>query len=294
MSASNETEPTEEIGRRRWYRAVLALGRRATVALLVVAGCRGPGRGDPEGAGALLEHMIAGRIGRAGLAYDIVYRLYVPPDYDASRRYPLLVYLHGSGALGDDNRRQIGPELAGLHRRLQANEPVFVLAPQCPAVDKWVTGARTAPFLNFSQNERPEADALKLVALLLDELEQKYALDRDRIYVTGHSSGAAGTWDIVSRRGLDRFAAAVPVTGVGDPSRAPAIAKLPIWVFHGAKDEISPVKNARDMVAALRAQGSAVRYTEYADVGHDTLNRAYAERELVPWLLAQRRERAPR
>jgi predicted peptidase len=156
-------------------------------------------------------------------------------------------------------------------------------------LDKWVTGARTAPHLNFSQKDRPESDAIKLVLLLLDELVQKYALDPDRMYVTGHSSGASGTWDIVSRRALDRFAAAVPVTGTNDPARASMIAKLPIWVFHGARDEISPVQNAREMVAALRANGGAPRYTEYADIGHDTLNRAYAEPELVPWLLQQRR-----
>ena len=120
-----------------------------------------------------------------------------------------------------------------------------MLAPQCPEVDKWVTGARTAPHLNFSQKDRAESDSIKLVLHLLDELEQKYSLDADRIYVTGHSSGAAGTWDIVSRRALDRLAAAIPVTGTNDPSRAFAIAKLPLWVFHGAKDEISPVQNAR-------------------------------------------------
>jgi predicted peptidase len=148
--------------------------------------------------------------------------------------------------------------------------------------------------VNFSQAVRPESDAIKLVLFLLDELEGKYSLDANRFYVTGHSSGAAGTWDIVSRRATDRFAAAVPVTGTNDPSRAAAIAKLPIWAFHGAKDEVSPVSNSREMVAALRALGSPVRYTEYSDIGHDTLARAYREPDLVPWLLAQRRAAAAR
>jgi predicted peptidase len=270
-------------------RRILALARRGVVALAVVMGCRLSGRGESQDARALADQMIGGRIGRPGLAYDIVWRLYVPPSYDASRKYPLLLFLHGSGALGDDNRRQIAPELARLHARIQAEEPVFLLAPQCPEGHKWVTGAQTAPHLNFSQKDRPESDALKLALFLLDEIEQKYSIDRDRIYVTGHSSGAAGTWDIVSRRAHDRFAAAVPVTGLGDPSRAPAIQKLPIWVFHGAKDPISPPDNAREMVAALRRLGSSIRYTEYSELGHDTLSRAYAEPELIAWLLAQRR-----
>ena len=267
----------------------MAIGRRATVALALLAGCRLGGRGESQAARELTDQMIAGRIGRPGLAVDIVYRLYVPPGYDASRKYPLLLFLHGSGALGDDNRRQVAPELAQLNARVQAQEPAFLLAPQCPSGHKWVTGARSAPYLNFSQAERPESDPLKLVLVLLDELEQKYSLDRDRIYVTGHSSGAAGTWDIVSRRATERFAAAMPVTGVGDPARASVMAKLPIWAFHGARDEISPPQNSRQLVAALRSVGSPVRYTEYADVGHDTLGRAYSEPELVPWLLGQRR-----
>jgi predicted peptidase len=270
---------------------LVALARRATFAIAVLAGCRLAGRGDSQEVRALTDQMIAGSIGKSGLAYDIVYRLYVPPSYEASRKYPLLLFLHGSGALGNDNRRQILPELAQLNSRIQAQEPVFLLAPQCPAEDKWVTGAHEAPHLNFSQETRPESDALKLVLFLLDELERKYSIDPDRIYVTGHSSGAAGTWDIISRRAHERFAAAIPVTGPGDPSRASTIATLPIWAFHGARDQISPAENSRQLVAALRALGSSVRYTEYTDIGHDTLGRAYREPELVPWLLAQRRAR---
>lgn len=293
MSATRESEHTDDRRRRSPLRRLWALGRRAAIALLVVSGCKGADRGDAA-ARALIDQMLPGRVSRGGLAYEIVYRLYVPPGYDASRRYPLLLFLHGSGALGSDNRRQVGLELAHLHARVQAKEPVFVLAPQCPVVDKWVTKSLQAPYLNFKQVDRPESDAIKLVVFLLDELAQKYPLDPQRFYVTGHSSGAAGTWDLVSRRAVDRFAAAVPVTGVGDPARSIAIAKLPLWVFHGARDAISPVKNARELVAALRAQGSAVRYTEYADLDHDTLAKAYAEPELVPWLLAQRRERGAR
>ena len=282
-------EVEDESRRRSSLGRLLAVGRRVALALVVVAGCRFGGRGESQEVRALIDQMIAGRIGRPGLAYDIVYRLFVPPRYDKTKKYPLLLFLHGSGALGDDNRRHVSSELADLHARIQAKEPVFVLAPQCPTADKWVTGSKSAPHLNFSQTARAESDAIKLVLFLLDALEQKYSIDRDRIYVTGHSSGAAGTWDIVSRRALDRFAAAIPVTGTNDPTRAEVIAKLPIWAFHGAKDDVSPVTNSREMVAALRALGSPVRYTEYADLGHDTLARAYREPELVSWLLAQRR-----
>ena len=284
MDSETTRNGSKRIGR------FVGLARKAVVALAVVVGCRLGGRSESQDTRVLTEQMIAGRIGRPGLAYEIVWRLLVPPAYDSSRKYPLVLFLHGSGALGNDNRRQIGPELVRLNARLQAREPVFLLAPQCPEGHKWVTGAQSAgPHRNFSQNERPESDALKLALHLLDDVEQKYSIDPNRIYVTGHSSGAAGTWDIVSRRATDRFAAAVPVTGLGDPSRASAIAKLPLWVFHGARDDVSPPRNARELVAALKAVGSPIRYTEYADMGHDTLARAYGEPELIDWLLSQRR-----
>ena len=282
------THPTGRSPLRRF----LTLARRGAVALAVVVGCRLAGRGESQEVRSLADQMIPGRIGRPGLAYDIVWRLYVPPSYDASRSYPLLLFLHGSGALGNDNRRQVAPELARLNARLQANEPAFVLAPQCPEGHKWVTGAHKAPHLNFSQIDRPESDALKLALFLLDEIEAKYSIDRDRIYVTGHSSGAAGTWDIVSRRALDRFAAAVPVTGLGDPSRAATIAKLPIWVFHGAKDDVVPPDDDRRLYAALQSAGADVRYTEFPDANHNSWDAAYATPELWPWLFAQRRNAA--
>jgi predicted peptidase len=263
---------------------VLGRLRRTTAALLVLAGCK-----SDAGREQLADQMIAGRIGDPAAAYELVYRLRVPPALDPARKYPLVVFLHGSGALGSDNRRQVGAELTHLDSRLQAREPVFVLAPQCPAVDKWITKAQTGPHRNYSQSDRPESDAIKLVLKLLDQLERSYPIDPDRIYVTGHSSGAAGTWDIVTRHAGYRFAAAVPVTGTNDPTRASTIATLPVWAFHGAKDETSPVENSREMVAALRTLGAPVRYTEYADLGHHTLDRAYREPELVSWLLAQRR-----
>ena len=93
-------------------------------------------------------------------------------------------------------------------------------------------------------------------------------LDPDRVYLTGQSLGGHGTWDIISKR-PDLFAAAVPLCGNGNPSRVAAARRLPIWAFHGAQNPLVPVTGSRDLVAALRAVGSPVKYTEYPDVGHD-------------------------
>jgi predicted peptidase len=270
----------------------LELRRVALLAALAVWGCRDEPR-VPAAAQELASRMLAGKFSRAGLVYDLPYRLFVPAGYSESRRYPLIVYLHPSGSNGTDNVRQLGPPIATLIGPVQAVEPAFVLVPQAPEGDKWVNGSAGPPFLNYRQTERPQSPATQLVLLGIDELEGKYAIDADRIYLTGASAGGAGTWDLITRNGVGRFAAAVPVTGANDPSRAAVIAHLPIWAFHGAADVVSPVDNTREMVANLRALGSPVKYTEYPGVGHDSSDRAYAEPELFSWLFAQRRVRPP-
>jgi predicted peptidase len=124
-------------------------------------------------------------------------------------------------------------------------------------------------------------------------LPGRHPVDPDRVYLTGISMGGSGTWDFVTRHpGV--FAAAVPVTGVGDPARAPVVAKLPIWAFHGTLDAISPVENARTMKRALEAAGSThFRLSELEGVGHDSWRRAYGQLETFRWLLAQRRGDSP-
>jgi predicted peptidase len=223
------------------------------------------------------------------MAYDLPWRLFVPADYSASRRYPLIVFLHASGSNGTDNVRQLAPAVGLLIERAQSVEPAFVLVPQVPVSDKWVSLSVGPPFLNYRQEQRPQSAAARLVLSGIDELEARYAIDPDRVYLTGVSAGGAGTWDLITRNGVGRFAAAVPITGANDPTRAAIIARLPIWTFHGADDDISPVSNTREMVANLRALGSPVKYTEYPGVGHNSGRLAYEEPELFPWLFAQRR-----
>ena len=236
----------------------------------------------------MAARMVAGTSSQPGAAYDVPYRLFVPAGYSEARRYPLIVFLHASGSNGTDNLSQLAPTVGVLIDRAQSVEPAFVFVPQAPATDKWVSGSVGPPFLNYSQDERPQSLATRLVLAGVRQLEEKYSIDADRIYLTGVSAGGAGTWDLISRNGVGRFAAAVPITGANDPSRAPIIARLPIWTFHGADDDVSPANNTREMVARLRALGSPVRYTEYPGVGHNSWDKAYAEPELVPWLLEKK------
>ena len=255
---------------------------------LILSGCRGE-RPLPPGARELAARMVAGKFSASDGALDVPYQLFVPAPPSAAKRYPLLVILHGAGTHGTDNLRQLSPPVGALIDRAQSLEPTFVLVPQDPKGDKWVTGSGDAPYRNYRQAERPQSAASRLVLAGIDELTTRYAIDADRIYLTGGSAGGTGTWDFITRGGIGRFAAAIPVTGANDPSRAAVIAQLPIWAFHGAQDSVAPVENTREMVARLRALGSPVRYSEYPDLGHESWNRAYAEPELFPWLFAQRR-----
>ena len=131
---------------------------------------------------------------------------------------------------------------------------------------------------------------MALLIELLAEAERMFPIDPDRIYVTGLSMGGFGTWDLIARF-PDRFAAAVPVCGGGDPGTAPLIRDLPVWAFHGALDRVVPPSNSRVMVRALQEAGARPGYSEYPDVGHNSWTKAYEDPYLLPWLFEQHRQK---
>ena len=100
--------------------------------------------------------------------------------------------------------------------------------------------------------------------------------------------GGYGTWDIIQRF-PNKFAAAIPVCGGGDLAGAPVFKDIPIWVFHGDKDGAVPVSRSRDMITALKACNSKVKYTEYPDVGHNSWTQTYSNPNVLKWLFNQRR-----
>jgi predicted peptidase len=199
------------------------------------------------------------------------YRLFIPAGYDAARKYPLVIWLHGAGSVGNDNFKQIsGASLRGTHTwtapEVQAKYASFVLAPQSRL------GGWSADF--------------QLVLELLDSLEKEFSIDSSRIYLAGQSMGGFGTWYFITTR-PDLFAAAIPLCGGGDPSRANAIKSIPIWAFHGEADPTVPVNESRKMIAAIQQSGGTPRYTEYKGVGHEVWFKAFQEKGLVDWLFAQ-------
>jgi len=233
------------------------------------------------------QNVVDGFVARLHKAENgmvMPYRLFIPERRSPTRPLPLIVYLCGGGGAGEDNLSQIrGGNTAGSHLwtapNIQSQHPAFVVAPQLPSDSAW--GA-------------PDSDELalyaRLVVDLLANLSEEFTIDADRIYLVGQSRGGYGAWDLVSKR-PELFAAAVPLSGGGNPSRVAAASQVAIWAFHGANDYTIPVTASRQLVAALRSVGGSIRYTEYPDAGHDIWRLAFAERELPEWLFAQTRSR---
>jgi len=201
------------------------------------------------------------------------YLLYLPPGYgqDEQKQWPLLLFLHGAGERGNDLdlvKRHGPPRLIAEGKEF----PFIVVSPQCPQNSWW----------NLHVED---------LALLLDELESQYRVDRNRIYLTGLSMGGYGSWHLAVES-PGRFAAVVPICGAGlpffgFPARVQALRDVPIWVFHGAKDEVVPLRESEILVEELRKVGGNVRFTVYPDAGHDSWTETYANPELYEWLLEQ-------
>jgi len=211
----------------------------------------------------------------------LLYRIYKP--LEAKEKLPLVLFFHGAGERGEDNEAQLK---IGVRYFLenQSKFPCFIVAPQCPSKLQWVNTPWTAP--RHTMPAQP-AEPLRLAVELLAALQKEYPIDSKRLYVTGLSMGGFGTFDVVQRH-PKMFAAAAPLCGGADEAMAAAIAKVPLWVFHGGNDDVVQTARSRNIVEAIKKAGGTPKYTEYPGVGHFCWDQAYQEKELFPWLFAQK------
>ncbi len=200
----------------------------------------------------------------SGKELHVRYLVYLPQDYPAQKEWPLVVFLHGAGERGNDLalvKKHGPPKLIEEGKQF----PFILVSPQCPEGAVW--------------------DA-KAVIRLIDYIEKHYNVDDNRVYVTGLSMGAFATWEVATMI-PHRLAAIVPICGGCHENRISNLGDLPVWAFHGLKDDIVPVGSSRSVVDALKQCGGNVKFTIYPEAGHDSWTATYDNPEVFKWMLQQ-------
>jgi len=244
--------------------------KAACLALMVVVGsCGMAGRcmaaGESGATGKQSEQTMQKQITKS---VSLKYLLYLPKGYGENKdqKWPLMLFLHGAGERGNDVNKV---KVHGPAKLVEQGKefPFIIVSPQCPA-DSWWT------------------DQLDALVALLDDVQAKYAVDTNRVYLTGLSMGGFGSWALGCRY-PNRFAAIVPICGGGEWFLAERLKNVPVWAFHGAKDNVVPLRESQEMVDALKRAGGNVQLTVYPEANHDSWTETYNNPKLYEWLLSQ-------
>ena len=233
--------------------------------LMVCVGCGATMSDKSEKAGEQSKHMFNKKITKVA---DCNYLLYLPADYGkGDKKWPLILFLHGAGERGsklEDLKKQGLPKMIAQGK----NFDFIIVSPQCP-MDLWW----------------PEQTDILIT--LLDEIEAKYRVDTDRVYLTGLSMGGFGTW-MLAEKYPNRFAAIAPICGGSEQYAAYKLRRVPVWAFHGAKDNTVPLARSQDMVNAVKKIGGDAKLTIYPEAEHDSWTETYNNPELYEWFLSHK------
>jgi predicted peptidase len=200
------------------------------------------------------------------------YVVFVPKDYDGTKDYPVILFLHGSGESKGGMKK---PVEVGIGTAIKHHEKTFPFITVIPQSEKRTWGAATE-------------DGKRAMAIL-DEVMKEYKTDPKRVYLTGLSMGGFGTWSLAAAH-PDKWAAIAPICGGGNPKEAEKIKDLPCWCFHGDADPTVKVEKSREMIDALKKAGASPKFTEFPGVGHNSWDKAYATAELYPWFLEHQKK----
>ena len=214
----------------------------------------------------------------------------MPKNFDTSKQYPIVLFLHGAGERGNDNKAQLihGSNLFASKKN-RKNFPAIVVFPQCPTDSYWAKveiDRSSYPLkIEFPENTTP-TKPLELVMKLMDDLASKPYVNKNQIYVGGMSMGGMGTFEILARK-PKMFAAAIAICGAGNPKLATEYAEsTPLWVFHGARDNVVNPQESVNMVSGILKNGGFPYFTLYANDTHNSWDSAFAEPELLSWLFS--------
>ncbi|HEX8913909.1 MAG TPA: prolyl oligopeptidase family serine peptidase [Humisphaera sp.] len=203
------------------------------------------------------------------------YLLYLPADYgkDPAKKWPVILFLHGSGEAGDGTTQVRKVAVHGPPKVAEREKDFgfIVISPQNPPKQRW--------------------QPAQVVGLLDSVMKAQKQADADRVYLTGLSLGGFGSWATAAAH-PELFAAVAPICGGGNPADAAKIKDLPIWVVHGEQDKSVPFKMSVDMVEALKAAGAKdVQFTKHPDKGHDVWTVTYDDPKFYAWLLSHSRKK---
>lgn len=216
----------------------------------------------------------------------VLYRFSEPEKTEEGKQYPLVLFLHGSGERGTDNKAQLKHGVADILKgAAELGEGVYLIAPQCPPERWWAEPTPDRLGLKDAGGENP---LLAAALALIEDTAVKHPIDRKRIYVSGLSMGGFGTWDLLARA-PQTWAAAIPICGGGDKKTAPSFKHVPIRIHHGAADNVVPPEASNIMAKALGNIGGNATIREYPGVGHDSWTQTYRDPEVIKWLFTQRK-----
>ena len=222
----------------------------------------------------------------------LLYRMLLAENFDPTKKYPVLLFLHGSGERGNDNEAQLmhGSKLF-LRADNRNNFPAIIIFPQCPKDDFWANvkfgdGIGTDRF-GFQKGGKP-GKAMQLVMKLMTNLKSKKYTANNQFYVGGLSMGGMGTFEIL-RHKPKVFAAAFAICGGDHVENIKKYKNIPIWVFHGGKDTTVPLQKSEIVVNELKRLNGDVKFTVYPEAGHNSWDSAFAEPDFLSWLFSHKK-----
>lgn len=202
--------------------------------------------------------------------YHFGYVKYLPHDFDETKKYPLVFFLHGAGERGTDLDVAMRHGYMKYVRETGKEYPFIFIAPQCPDGKYW--GCYTESLLAF-----------------LDEICDMLPVDKDRVYLTGLSMGGTGVW-MLAMAAPEKFAAIVPVCGSGIYWLGGTLTKTPIYIYHGDCDDVVPISNGIEMLTSINKRGGNAKIKILHGVKHDAWNIAYSDEKLIDWMLQQKKQ----
>ncbi len=217
-------------------------------------------------------------------------RILYPENFDPAKKYPLMLFLHGRGESGNDNEKQLihGSKMF-LNPAFRKQYPAVVVFPQCGNDSYWsnvniTTNEAGRRNFSFQKGGKPTV-AMKLLLSYLEQLEDLNYLDHHRFYVGGLSMGGMGTYELL-RRKRHTFAAAFAICGGDNVKNVKKYGNMPLWLFHGEKDDVVDPQFTKNIVAELKKRGDEVKLNIYPNANHNSWDLAFAEKDLLPWLFS--------